>query len=169
MRRKVTWSVKGIAMMGAIVTLGALLWMFSPMSQPTTNPAHVALTPDDKDVVRIGQSVYAAQCASCHGANLKGQQNWRSRLPNGMLPAPPHDATGHTWHHNDAYLFGITKYGVETLIGKPYANAMPAYEDIIPDADIIAALSYIKSTWPKTIQQRHDQLNQQWIKQQSAR
>jgi hypothetical protein len=27
------------------------------------------------------------------------------RKPDGKLPAPPHDASGHTWHHADAQLF----------------------------------------------------------------
>jgi hypothetical protein len=45
------------------------------------------------------------------GANLEGQPNWKERQANGRLPAPPHDASGHTWHHPDAQLFGITKQG----------------------------------------------------------
>ena len=32
-----------------------------------------------------------------------------------MLPAPPHNETGHTWHHPDEMLFAITKYGREGL------------------------------------------------------
>jgi hypothetical protein len=59
-----------------------------------------------------GQKVYAQHCAACHGAKLEGQPNWRARLPNGRMPAPPHDDGGHTWHHPEEVLFGITKYGL---------------------------------------------------------
>jgi hypothetical protein len=52
--------------------------------------------PTDPTLVTRGKVVYAEQCASCHGTNLEGQPNWRHRLPNGRMPAPPHDATGHT-------------------------------------------------------------------------
>ena len=50
---------------------------------------------DHRDVV-AGQSLYADNCASCHGANLEGQPNWQSPDADGVLPAPPHDGTGHT-------------------------------------------------------------------------
>src|SRR5690606_41977383 len=43
------------------------------------------------EVVEQGRQVYADQCASCHGANLEGQPDWRSPPPSGRLPAPPHD------------------------------------------------------------------------------
>ena len=45
------------------------------------------------------------------------------------------------------------------MIGKTYPNNMPAYEDKLTDAEILAALSYIKSTWPSRIQRQHDQIN----------
>jgi len=52
--------------------------------------------PDDRKLVARGKIVYAEQCASCHGASLEGQPSRRHRLPNGRLPAPPHDPTWHT-------------------------------------------------------------------------
>src|SRR5690348_1739477 len=70
-----------------------------------------ASDPDDPKLVARGKVVYDAQCASCHGAKLEGQPDWRHRLPNGRMPAPPHDATGHTWHHSDKQLFDMTKSG----------------------------------------------------------
>ena len=75
------------------------------------------------------------------------------------MPAPPHDESGHTWHHSDQYLFLMTKYGIEEMIGKRYPNNMPAYKDVLTDNEIIAVLSYIKSTWPEHIKQQHDLLN----------
>ena len=61
----------------------------------------------------LGRDLYALHCASCHGANIEGQPVWMRRLPSGRLPAPPHDASGHTWHHPDGVLFRIVKEGWE--------------------------------------------------------
>ena len=43
-----------------------------------------------------GKDLYMKYCATCHGAALEGDQNWRQRRPDKTMPAPPHDATGHT-------------------------------------------------------------------------
>ncbi|MGB1346141.1 MAG: c-type cytochrome [Pseudomonadales bacterium] len=117
------------------------------------------LLPNDKELVLLGKDVYAQQCAACHGANLEGQANWRQRDNKGYMPAPPHDANGHTWHHPDEYLFSVTKYGIEETLGREYPNNMPAYETHLTDKQIVAVLSYIKSTWSERIQNQHDQIN----------
>jgi len=125
----------------------------------TAEPAH-RLRPDDARLTALGQQVYAAQCAACHGAKLEGQPNWRERGPDGKLPAPPHDASGHTWHHADELLFRITKHGVAKAANlKDHASAMPAYEGVLSDEEIVAALSWIKSQWPAHIRSRHDELS----------
>jgi mono/diheme cytochrome c family protein len=101
------------------------------------------------EVIAQGRQVYADQCAACHGANLEGQPDWRSPLPSGRLPAPPHDASGHTWHHPDDMLFRIVKEGTAAIVGGGYESDMPAFADVLGDADIRAVLAYIKSTWPE--------------------
>ena len=68
--------------------------------------------PNNATQVALGKSVYDGRCASCHGARLEGQPNWQEKLPSGRMPAPPHDASGHTWHHPDSMLFGMTKLGL---------------------------------------------------------
>ena len=123
-------------------------------------PAGTVLRPDDPSTVALGRKVYDAQCATCHGAQLQGQPNWRERDASGRLPAPPHDLSGHTWHHPDEVLFRITKLGVAKAAGlKDYDSAMPAYGGVLSDADIVAVLSYIKATWPADIRRKHDELN----------
>ena len=118
------------------------------------------LLPDDAATVALGKKVYDAQCAACHGAQLEGQPNWRERDAQGRLPAPPHDAKGHTWHHPDEVLFRITKLGVARAANlKDYVSAMPAYEGVLSDAEIVAVLSYIKARWPADIRRKHDELN----------
>jgi|SRR5262252_6476647 len=109
--------------------------------------------PNDAKLVERGKLFYAEQCASCHGANLEGQPNWRQRLPNGRVPAPPHDPTGHTWHHSDKQLFDMTKLGPAALL-PGYESDMPGFKDKLSDADIWAVLSYIESTWPSEIRAR---------------
>jgi mono/diheme cytochrome c family protein len=118
------------------------------------------LKPDDPQAVALGRQVYEARCASCHGARLEGQPNWRQPGADGLLPAPPHDPSGHTWHHPDEMLFRITKYGVARAANLAnHASAMPAFEGVLSDAEIVAALSWIKSQWPPSVRTRHDELN----------
>jgi len=116
--------------------------------------------PNDPTLVARGKVVYGERCASCHGANLEGQPNWRKRLPNGRLPAPPHDVTGHTWHHSDRQLFDMVKNGTAAMM-PGYETDMPAYKDTLSDADIWAVLSFIESTWPPNIRERQQRMNQQ--------
>ncbi len=112
----------------------------------------------DRALVARGEVLYQLHCASCHGANLEGQPNWRERDEDGMLPAPPHDATGHTWHHSDGLLFDVTKYGSTAVIGSDYMSNMPGFSENLSDGDIWAILSFIKSTWPPDIQEIQSEL-----------
>ena len=139
-----------------LITLPTL-YFFTTYSNKSNASINLNLT--DSSIIENGKKVYANNCASCHGINLEGQKNWMSRLPDGLMPAPPHDETGHTWHHPDRYLFMVTKYGIEELIGEKYLNNMPVYKDILSDEEIIAVLSYIKSTWTSKIKKIHDQIN----------
>jgi mono/diheme cytochrome c family protein len=101
-----------------------------------------------------GHFVYAAHCAGCHGTDLEGQPDWMRRKPDGRLPAPPHDASGHTWHHSDDQLFRIVKEGPSAMM-PGYESDMPGFGEVLSDDDIRAVLDYIKGTWPdrqRTIQ-----------------
>lgn len=145
-----------IAVAAVVAAVGASLFWSADRASAST----VRLRPDDAAVTALGQKVYAAQCASCHGVRLEGQPHWRVRGPDGRLPAPPHDASGHTWHHPDDLLFRITKLGVAKAANlKDYASAMPAYEGVLSDAEIVAVLSWIKAQWPPDIRAKHDELN----------
>jgi len=123
-------------------------------------PASMTLRADDEKVVAQGRAIYTAQCASCHGARLEGQPNWQHRDASGRLPAPPHDSKGHTWHHPDEVLVRITKYGVAKAANLPdYQSNMPAFEGVLSDAEIVAALSYIKAQWPQKYRSAQEQVN----------
>ncbi len=138
-----------------IALLGVVYYTVSPTNKVK---ASITLMASDQSIVNNGKELYAQNCASCHGVNLEGQANWRQRDAEDYLPAPPHSKDGHTWHHTDSDLFLMTKYGIEKTIGEKYPNNMPAYEGLLSDYEIIAALSYIKSSWPKHIQRQHDQI-----------
>jgi mono/diheme cytochrome c family protein len=144
-----------------LIVLGGLVpWLpETAHAQAQTPPPGRQADPDNTEHVALGQQVYASFCAGCHGANLEGQPNWQQRLPLGNLPAPPHDETGHTWHHADQWLFEIVKYGGRHYAPPRYRSAMPAYQDTLSDAEIWAVLAFLKSRWPAAIRARQEQLN----------
>ena len=118
--------------------------------------------PSDPRQVAMGKAVYDANCASCHGAKLQGEtRDWRMKKPDGTLPAPPHDETGHTWHHPDSMLFDYIKNGGQAVAPEGFKSAMPGYRDTLSDAEINAVLAYIKSTWPDHTRQRHAKITEQ--------
>lgn len=114
---------------------------------------------DDPSQIARGRIVYNEYCATCHGINLEGHPDWQTRQANGRLPAPPHDESGHTWHHPDDHLFEVTKHGLKNIALPDYESDMPSYEGVLTDRQIWDVLAYIKSTWPKDIRDRQDKLN----------
>lgn len=121
------------------------------------------LWPETRDTAQIahGQQLYAQHCASCHGAKLEGEPNWRDRKLSGRLPAPPHDASGHTWHHPDAVLFDIVKDGLGPYAPAGYQSDMPAFKGVLSDDDIRAVLAFIKDSWPQDVRDRQREISEQ--------
>ena len=105
--------------------------------------------------LRNGRVLYQEHCASCHGAELEGQPNWRRIGKDGLLPAPPHDRTGHTWHHDNMLLFDYTKLGGKALMEARgiagFKSGMEGFGDVLTDDGIWDILAYIRSTWPERI------------------
>jgi mono/diheme cytochrome c family protein len=126
--------------------LGAIAW--ATWQGSTSTPL---IDANDARQPAKGRRVYAQYCASCHGANLEGQPAWRVRRADGRLPAPPHDASGHTWHHPDEVLIEIVSNGLQAGRYAPpgYSSDMPGVANILTEEDVRASLAYIKSTWPE--------------------
>lgn len=141
-----------IAAAGAVAAIVIVWWMVAA--------GRTTADPDDAALVALGKRVYVAECASCHGVDLEGQPNWRTRDASGRLPAPPHDAGGHTWHHPDEQLFEIIKHGLGRFVPSSYLTDMPKYEGVLSDGEIWAVLAYIKSTWPADIRARQAQIDE---------
>ena len=151
-------------LLALLLVAGAGYFSMRTSNRQAAAPLH-SLRPDDPQVLRVGARIYAQQCAACHGAKGEGQPDWRDRGPDGLLPAPPHDASGHTWHHPDEQLFAITQQGLAQLTKRPdYRTAMPIYDGVLSDNEIVAVLSWIKAQWPPEIRQRHDEINVQYRK-----
>ncbi len=96
----------------------------------------------DPASVAAGTVLYGEFCAQCHGADLAGDPGWRSPNADGSYPPPPHDATGHTWHHDDATLVRIISVGSDFE-----QSRMPAFADLLTEEEILAILDFIKSGW----------------------
>ena len=109
--------------------------------------------------IENGHDNYQEYCASCYGVNLEGQANWRSRNEDGTLPAPPHDETCHTWHHETEMLLDYNKLGgqltLEAIGVKNFTSGMPGFENVLTDEQIWEILAFIRSTWPMHIQEAH--------------
>src|SRR5260221_1772064 len=144
-RRRVAYAS---ALAGLVLAAGAVALVISwPGSMGS------GIDPDDPAQVALGQRIYTERCASCHGADLEGEPNWQTRKPNGRLPAPPHDASGHTWHHPDQQLIIITRKSLSAVV-PGYQSDMPAFEGVLTDEQIVAVLAVIESRWPPEIRSR---------------
>ena len=126
---------RGLAMVGGAVSAGAaLVWLMLGGRA-------------DRAQIEVGRVLYAEHCA-CHGSNLEGQTDWQMPLPNGRMPAPPHNAAGRTWHHADSELFAIAKHGMGAVV-PGYESDMPAFVDTLTDDQIKAVLAYIGGSWTR--------------------
>jgi mono/diheme cytochrome c family protein len=149
-------------LLGAVaLPLGLAAACAGPEPAPTGAPAPVATAANGQvhggaaaadgastdPQLALGREVYDLECASCHGARGEGEPDWMITRDDGSLPAPPHDASGHTWHHPDDELLAIIADGGTVYM--PNSN-MPGYRDRLSGSEMVAVLAYIKSMWGPT-------------------
>jgi mono/diheme cytochrome c family protein len=157
------WSMKRFSILAALLALLgiAAYYVFKPKDEFI--PTFIEPT---AELAARGEKIYADNCAVCHGANREGQPNWRDPLPEGGLPAPPHDESGHTWHHPDPFLFLYVKEGGAPFMPQGMKSNMPGLGQVLKDADILAVLSFIKSRWAPEIQMRQKEITRRALAQQ---
>jgi mono/diheme cytochrome c family protein len=147
-RKKRLWTISIMVCMSLLIA-GAGMWWFiwRPGAQPPgeASPGLVQRL-DPKEVAR-GQALYQANCAACHGQKAEGRLFWDIRNPDGSYPPPPHDSTGHTWHHGDGLIYRYIRDGGQSIPSLGVPTNMPAFGDRLSPQDIRAIITYFKSLW----------------------
>jgi mono/diheme cytochrome c family protein len=120
--------------------LAIAVGLHANVARAADNSAH------DQPIV-AGRAIYERACASCHGARGEGAAHWEEPDANGEMPAPPHDASGHTWKHSDAMLYHIVQQGWRDPFNKTQRLAMPAFNGQLSREETIAVIDYLKMLW----------------------
>ena len=81
--------------------------------------------------IRRGHTVFAANCASCHGAGGQGDGLASTNL-----------TAGHLWDHRDGDLFWWIGHGIEAPDGR---LAMPGFAGTLNEGDRWAAIDFVRS------------------------
>lgn len=138
------------ALIAAIAAMSAGIWLVvgAPLPWRSANDdLRENLPPHDARVVAEGKALYAANCATCHGERGEGREGWRSQNPDSTYPPPPHDSTGHTWHHGDGALYRIIRDGGKIYESPGFKSNMPAWGDRLSSDEIRAVITYLKTLW----------------------
>jgi mono/diheme cytochrome c family protein len=102
--------------------------------------------------VERGAALYEINCGSCHGGASGGTVR--------DIP-PPHNASGHTWHHQDCLLTKIILDGFEDPDAPEDKPKMPAFKGQLTDEEVAAILTHIKTWWTEEQRQWQRQVTQQ--------
>ena len=145
----------------AIVLAAAIAWGAAPHFGPLlaeAYPTSFYLSPIGFAATGIaeGARLFPEHCASCHGAEGRGDG------PSARdLPVPPADLTSaHLWMHGDGELFWWLSHGVDVPEG---GQAMPGFAASLSETERWALIDYIRAlnagaamrdtgTWPQPIQ-----------------
>ena len=93
--------------------------------------ANLALGQSNDDLLKRGQEVYENNCADCHRSNGEGLAV--------KFPALK----------GNALVLGDPKPVLDTVVNgrKGKLGQMPAWKDLLDDAQIAGAISYIRNAW----------------------
>ena len=103
-----------------------------------------------------GLKVFANNCAVCHGDRAQETVDWKTPTAAGHYPPPPLNGTAHAWHHPLSVLQMVIRKG-----GKPLGGVMPAWEGVLSEEEINAAIAAFQSYWPDEVYQRWLEIDQQ--------
>lgn len=156
------WALAGALLLALIL---AACGAAAPSSQNSANASvttpTVPLPALDAAQVELGGKLYVNNCAACHGVNGEGEPDWKTPKEDGTYPAPPHSVDGHTWHHGDDLLFQIVSGGGDSLDIPNFKSNMPAFGGRLTGEEIVAVLTYLKSTWPEEQRRFQFEVSQQ--------
>jgi len=142
----------GALLIVVIVGIGLLGTGYLYNNSTSESSSSLSALPGDTDIppvptldaqrVAQGQPLYNQYCAVCHGVEGEGHPDWKTPNEDGSFKAPPHDASGHTWHHDDELLLDLIVNGSDFP-----ESQMPAFGDTLNDEEILAIVEYIKTWW----------------------
>ncbi len=135
LRGRWRWLALALPVVVAVIMAPRLAPLFVP-AVPTsfaTSPTGFAAT-----AIVDGAGLYAQHCASCHGADGRGDGP-ESRA----LPVPPGDLTAaYLWEHPDGELFWWLSHGIEAPFGGP---AMPGFAATLDDDARWHLIDYLRA------------------------
>jgi len=138
--------MKRVNKLGLMGMLLAIFGLFVACNQqPSELSAGTGNSPTrnfSESELAVGQRVYAANCAVCHGANAEAVTTWRTPGDDGKYPPPPLDGTAHAWHHSRAVLKNVIENG-----SQPGQGNMPAWKGKLSDEEIESVISWFQSKW----------------------
>ncbi len=116
---------------GRAIALLPLL-LVGALAVACSNGSDTATPPVNDPATELGSAVYAASCASCHGAGLRGTDQGPSHLS--IVYEPNH-------HPDDAFRSAIANGSAQHHWG---FGAMPPVEGL-SDADVEAVIAFVRA------------------------
>ena len=142
--RRRPW-ILGLTAISVVVAVGLSVYsqlaiMKEQADAGQTKPAATAAAPASSgNASQNGTKIFAANCASCHGAAGQG-------TPNVFPPlAGNPDVTGDATKIIHTVLYGLEK--PITVNGAQYKGTMPAWKGTLSNNDVADVLIYIRSSW----------------------
>ncbi len=113
-----------LAALAVLAVAAVFLW-------PKANTSNTLSSQDNEQLI-MGETIFQANCASCHGATGQGHQ--------AVKEAPALNGSEHSWHHADSQIKTLIRTG---------GQIMPAVGKDFSDQEIDAVMAYYKQWWAK--------------------
>ncbi|MHB8256885.1 MAG: c-type cytochrome [Acidiferrobacterales bacterium] len=99
--------------------------------------------------IALGERLFQADCAPCHGAQAQGHAGWR--VPRSGLftaAAPPLNGTGDAWKRSRQQFVDTIEHGARLPDG---TVVMPAWKDRLSRTQIRYIVAWFQSLWPPQV------------------
>tara|TARA_B100002003_G_C14079519_1_gene519349 strand:- start:504 stop:1025 length:522 start_codon:yes stop_codon:yes gene_type:complete len=148
--RRWIWGIRSLIYTGLILAGTGVWWFTWGPGASSNGSSQDLLWTSDVAEIALGRSIHRTHCEQCHGIQGVGELDWWQQNSDGTFPPPPHDSTGHAWHHSYDYLYRIIRDGgqvYEEFHEMPFASAMPPFGNSLSPNEISAVITYIQSLW----------------------